>query len=1230
MQKSTINKFIKYNKIELYEFLTISIIHPSNQKFITRYDWLIYILLSIDENKFMNQPLSQKKFKDFIKWFEKHYSSNFISEEDFTPFNQLNLIPFLTNRNKYYFFYGLLERPYEILKNLYEIIFSLDIDELKDIKNFLLLSLQKQTNILTKLYKDREAQIVKSDMYVPTRNFMNRYKAFFQCHNYKKEFLHNFNLKKIQNEAPFYQMGINNFNGIYTKIDNKYFFLPFEVHMEVFYDLAEKIIYKENSTYTIAMDKSLKIRAKKTISEFFTNKQMITGLMDKSKYIYTKFFDFCAYFDNKVILFKCIPFSQNLKDSIDNTIKEASDDFTKIKQAKELFAFRAITENTIDLSQIPVNIFETKVVLIFEKLALNYCINFNNNWEEQDIFLFNFLDIRPVLELIREKSQDQDIALWQYLNAKKNQSLHNKQPIEVDALDHFAYYYSNNDSFINIGQKLDLVLFAPHSWSDFYDDYLYKKFQDNIYELVEKKFPNKFNYIKHLTNSIYELVDTSCLYYVVCIKYENSLICIYYPPLELNLSSEEVEIFLFLGEFLSFYIDRYKNKIFNFLKKYNFDIVEQNLIISIISDKVIKNSDSLNFLNPYIYRVNDEYLSFYFKINRNEIFIGFIINSNLEKLKSIFEYKDNFNPEKDIFSQFIASILACLNTPNSEEIAKKFVADIWDMEERAFVLKEAFSNILNLKSYLKPLELQTSFISNVNQEMVDYLKECKISIGQYWEEDAKQLNNLIFEFLQKRLEEEISQYNANILLFAYTQIEWIEGQREQQKIQMELDRENYITFNIREKYNEQRLKTSELSICAKHILHSILKVNPKGSKNMNVSSWYYLLAMSKIINETILRSDFLHYKLAKMSIKITSLYELIDIDESLKIDFNKHYKKTTNLQIESCLISSEYGDFNNRENLSEFPLNQELNKAWKEELGFYLYDMIKIMLSLVRYTKKENNLYFPLLKISKKDIYKYLQSVLKNNVLFDDIEKILDFLSLNFQSYEEYKYIDYSIDRLMTKKERLNLSPFINIKENYIFGQKQLELALRHWHNSLFHGDMPFYISEGSAIKQELEIIHRKLDLDLEKKALNIAQETLGKSYAVGTIKNFKQLSHSFDKQPACGEIDLLAININTKTLFVLDAKNINRKFFMSAIKREVRDFFEGRNKKKSYVEKLNLKVDFVEKHKETILDYFKVTDKNNWTLKKGFVVNVLYVSEFYEKKIDFILINDLRKYLLL
>lgn len=1261
MQNELIEQFTKYNKKEVYQWLIVSMVHPSNQKFGIRYELLIHTLIEISEDKFSNKILTREEFEIFISWFEEKYSNNFIMMEDFKPFKQTKLIPLFLDGKKYYFFYGSLERPYEALKQFHEIVFSVDIEELSKIKSEFLFSLQRQTDILTKLSSDNEAQLETTSMYLPSLEFFNIYKSFFEVYNVGIEHLHNSKKTpplteienmldigidnsvsnsnipqleiddiELENSIYFYEMGMNNFNGLYTEIDNEFFIIPFELHIETIYNLTSKIIYNENFQSLDSINTSMSQRMIKMLSYFFTPPHRLDGLMDISKNVHSKYFDTLAQIDaDKVVLFKFIPNSNDLQSSIDDIAQKSFEELKKMKLSDELFMFRFEREkHMINMNQTPIDMSEIKIIIIFEKLTLNYMPGFKDDWKERNVFIYNSLDIKPILELLSEKESDNNTALWQYLEAEKKQSSHNNNPMQMDTLDSFALYY-NNESFAIMGQQPDLMMFATHSWSDFYHEYLYKKYQDNIYELVESSYPNKFNKITHLGNSTYEYIDTSMLDGGRCIKYNNKLIWVVYPSNAFDIKDEEIRVSMFIAEFFSFYIDRYKESIFEFLKTFNFNINNQNFVIAIFPDSLIRENKNLEHLLPYANKINDnENIVFSSQIREhiyNEIFTAVVITSKLERLENTFGYKENLNPEKYIFEQFIESLLHALNIQSPKNLVAEFNEYIWDMDERAFVLENKPVNNPRLEGYHKPLLIQPSFIANVNQEMVDYLKKLSIEPKEYWVDDAKQLNNLIFEFLQQRLEETISQFDTSVLIYAYKQIEFIEGKREKNKNQMKFDVQKYIEFDINERYHKEKIETSELAVSAKHILHTILKANPQGSKSISEHDWYYLMAFSKIINETIQRSDQLHYRLAETGIEITSSYELIDVDKSSEIDFNEHYKQTTNSQI----ISSKNKSINEEENEEantedSSPFDKQLNKAWKNEYKFYLEDMIKVMMALGRFELPKGS-YFPLSFLSIEEIFQHIKNIFREIISIDDIRKILDFLSLDFTTYNNYKYIDYSIDRLMKKKERLNLSSFIKIEDKYLFGHQLLLNTIDGWTIPLFEGDSPFTIDDTSLVKKELIKIHKKLDKGLEILTCKEAVKSLGEKFVRCNIDKFQTLSKKFLQKPPCGEIDLLVVNPNIKTIFIMDAKNVNQKHHISAIDRELNKFLKG---KKSYLIKLNKKFDFIEENKDEILNHFKIEDKSGWKIKKGFVVNTLYLSAFYKEKVNFILIDDLASFL--
>jgi len=1224
MKQDIINKLKQYSKQELYKWLLVSSLYPSNQKYILRYELLIHILLSVPESNFLNHTLSRQKFTHIIKWFEKKYSQNFIMMEDWKPFEQTQLIPIFFERKKYYFYYGASERHYESIRHFQEILFSKKIEGLEHIKREFLMSLNLQTKVLELIVKDSESDINIDEMYIPTIKGLNQYFNLFRSDNINENYLHS--------SQSDYEMGINNYCGLYTKIDDTFFILPPQSHIETLYEITESYIYDDQPTIISQVNNTFLNRSKKMIIQFFDIRQVLDMLIEPiEKLDVAKYFDSIVRIDaDKIILFKNIKHSEaSLDESINVIANESIKELDAILD-NPYIALKYLNEKVEDVSFIPPKILEFKIVLIYEQVTLNYMIQFEENWKEKDVYIFNSMDIKPIFELLHEKETDTDISFIQYLEAEKQQSIQNTNPLsQIDALDSFAFYYKN-ESFVIAGEEPSFMMYVPHEWSDFYNKYLFEKYKDNIYELIEKKFPKQFNIVKYMTDNTYSFMDSGIIHGGRCVKLDNNLIWIMYP-VGVNSTGVEVRGFEFLGQFISFYIDKYKKNIFKLFLKYGFDIRKEDLIIEIKPDTLIKRSPPLIHIADTLVNLSFNKINFLTKKNPKSgslhTFITYV--SDFETLIEVFKLDIDTNPEKEVFEKFIISLLGYFGEENKHVIAKEFIEKNWRMKERAFAFESKYVDNPRLETYKEPRKLQDSYVNSVNKEIVIYLKKLDIQPKSYWGKEAQDLNNIIFDFLQNKLEEEILKLNESALYYAYIQIEYIEGKREADTTQVGLDSQKYIEFDIQETYNKQRMEISHLSVAVKHILHSILKVNPKHGKAIVDSDWYYLLALSTIINETIQRSDHLHYSISETGIEISDIYEMIDIDKSSKVNFDGYYQTVTSSKIASA--KKRFPE-EQKKSVDDKPqkvaiFDEQLNISWHEEYGFYLDDMIVILSSLGRYDF-ERDIHFPLNFVTFDTINDLLQQHIIEPPSAEEIKKALAFLSLDSSTFNGFNYIDYSIDRLMKKKERINLSPFIKVDDKYLFGNQLILQSVKSWFYPFINGDSPFTISKDSIIKKEVDRIHKGLDLQLEQDAYDTVKNILGSKYVEKNILNFKRLSENFVKQPPCGEIDLLILNPATKTIFILDAKNMNKKLFTSAIASELKVFFHGGSKKKSYLEKLNLKVDFIDENVEEIFKHFKIKDTNNWSIKKGFVVNVLYLSAFYEEKVDFILLDDLGEYI--
>lgn len=138
--------------------------------------------------------------------------------------------------------------------------------------------------------------------------------------------------------------------------------------------------------------------------------------------------------------------------------------------------------------------------------------------------------------------------------------------------------------------------------------------------------------------------------------------------------------------------------------------------------------------------------------------------------------------------------------------------------------------------------------------------------------------------------------------------------------------------------------------------------------------------------------------------------------------------------------------------------------------------------------------------------------------------------------------------------------------------------------------------------------------------------QVLGENNVESRINNFKRLSPSFPAKPDCGEIDLLAVNQSTKTIFVLDAKNRSRKIRPYDIRQELKKFFEGG---KSYLSQLNKKEEFVKNNLKDILAHFSIHADKEWKIRKAFVVSTNYPSAYYRgMNVHFVLTSKLADFL--
>jgi hypothetical protein len=528
-----------------------------------------------------------------------------------------------------------------------------------------------------------------------------------------------------------------------------------------------------------------------------------------------------------------------------------------------------------------------------------------------------------------------------------------------------------------------------------------------------------------------------------------------------------------------------------------------------------------------------------------------------------------------------------------------------------------------LDNYHFPIDFNETDMAVTETLMSNYLISNNIEPGTYTGENAKNIFEKIYNYLQDFLEMEISKYDSGILYFIYRQMELAEGTRYTEKIRLGMKAKGNVDYDLRDDYQKQDIEQTTLLLTIRHILHSFLKVEISTKTRITKERWTYLLALAKTVLDAGYLYEFLDYSLLDHEVEVSPDYLIRPKSTGGRFDSFKYRQKETEETIKHAVNDIERKSTVKRENeIEEF--NKELNQVFTSEFGFSYNDLIFVLTALS--ISSFSSGYFPPIVIaSVNELIKLIQDSDFQHIPEDEIRRIIEYLSLKKGIYSKSTFLHQT--NMMRFKERITLCPLIHDGAgNIVYGNQACYNAANIW-AAAASGHFPFVINVSTAIQEVIRKIHREEDLKLEGQASQQAIEILGRQNVESQISNFRRLSKNFRKDPACGEIDILCVNATTKIIFVLDVKNTLRRLNAYYAKNSLREFFEGNS---SYHKKLLKKKDFVQGNLSEILLHFKINSSDGWIVKEAFITDKLIFAGFHsDNPVDFILLNELSTYLI-
>lgn len=865
-------------------------------------------------------------------------------------------------------------------------------------------------------------------------------------------------------------------------------------------------------------------------------------------------------------------------------------------------------------------------VVVYENTTLSHQVELPKDTDMRNIWIVNMLDLQAIFEFLPT-----DLSLVKFL--RNDEELLNRIPVScIDYLDRFAYYISNGESYMRAGKYPDWISFSPHSWHYFYHEKLHEKYQDNIYELIECEVPDTFNYVGKQDENLYEIVDKGHLNGGIVVKYDEHLIWILYPNGLEFIEDEAKEYSCFIGPLYADYLVKLKGPLLELFKRYNFNF-EKSYRIVIYPASLIERTKELHFLKPHVSQLN--------KANPLIVITGTVEDSGSIRSAIIYDSQyllDLFAPQENIgerycIAQLIKSIVCFFDKNLSREeihrIAKEFVETNVPLQIKGYSLQKISTLNPKLKEYGRHQEISVTDILRVHRKIGEFLLQSGMKPGEYYGDEAKRLNNLIFKFLQKELENEIRKYNESLLYYAYKEVELVEGQREKKRTQFALDASKYTEYDIVQRNIETTVEIDKVSASAKYIVETILRVGVNGQKSINIESWHYLQAISVVLYETAFISDYIHHDIIPYALRINQLYEIEDIDGQEAYFHKEFYQAKSEREIDQMTQTfirrnKELESKQTEREVEPFPdILQEIDETFKSQFCFYFSNFVTVLFALGCMDLFDEHR-FPLSLVPENELMEKLRESIRDPIDETEVKKILEFASLDFATYEPDD--ELLPTQLFRRKERLNLCPIIKLPSNeYLYGNQMCFGAMNLWFDSIWRGNLPCNL-QNSAIDVALRNLHQYLDRELEKDAEGIAENALGRENIEARIDKFERFSSLLPSRPDCGEIDILAVNKSLKIVYVLDAKNRNPKMRPADIRREIEDFSDG---ERSYLAQLTKKEKFIRENLDEILKHFSVRDIEGWHVRKAFVVRENYPSAYCpDKNVDFVLIDDLDEYL--
>ena len=575
----------------------------------------------------------------------------------------------------------------------------------------------------------------------------------------------------------------------------------------------------------------------------------------------------------------------------------------------------------------------------------------------------------------------------------------------------------------------------------------------------------------------------------------------------------------------------------------------------------------------------------------------FDIVYSIEHLSKLFE-SDSLGAEKTIIRTILQGMLdqsSQLTHTKPDEFLEQIFADA----EAAFNFMSVNHELLLPTSMRGNYpKTQSSDTLMMQRQTAEFLSNEAIQPGTHTGESAKRILDKMVDFLRRKLIQKLNLYNVeNILAYAVH----IDGSLlESRTITVEEAKRNLIRikeFDPQERYHQESLEISALSVAVRFVVEMIIQINPNGNSFLSGEKWLEIQALSQELVNAVKERNTIYFRTGEFTIDIDDRYTFqikdTDIDALVKHSRNLNEEGISRMRA----LSTQSSQLDERD-----AFYAVVDLAFCDEFHVRFQDFLRILRCCMQMPIREK-------KHTIIVDHARLISYIKSECPQLSRETIIHGLELASLTNEHLKGIEIYPTDLRNRKMRSMVKPIPTFEKNddkmYVINSWRIDTSRKRWLSDMDVGHLPFAESSkgkeninSTKLKEKLAELKQKTAKLHEKNVKNMIQQKT--RYCYSKIKpNAKCFSEITESLP--GEIDNLSIYPDSKKIVIIEAKNRYLNLSSEEISGEITKY----TKKDGFIDKLLKKHQYINKYLRNILEYYDIDSfDEEWQIESYFVTS--------------------------